>query len=68
MLKWKYVFLFLLVSFYCSGIAFVKFRNDEDGLKAIEEMNGKSVDNRQITVQKARRDYGYEKSPGNCKN
>lgn len=37
-----------------SGIAFVTFNNQEDVDKAIETLNGKTLDDREIVVQKAR--------------
>ena len=36
------------------GSGFVEFKNDEDGLKAIQEMNGKEVNGNKLHVEKAR--------------
>jgi RNA recognition motif-containing protein len=36
------------------GFGFVTFADDESGKKAIEEMNGKTVEEREITVNEAR--------------
>ena len=36
------------------GFGFVEFANDDEAQKAIDEMNGKSLDNRQLTVNEAR--------------
>ena len=36
------------------GFAFVEMANDEDARKAIAELNGKSLDGRQLTVNEAR--------------
>jgi RNA recognition motif-containing protein len=36
------------------GTGFVEFENDEDGLNAIEEMNGKEVNGKKLHVEKAR--------------
>lgn len=36
------------------GFGFVTFTNDEEGDKAIEEMNGKEIDGRELTVNEAR--------------
>jgi|TARA_B100001059_G_scaffold71525_1_gene68610 RNA recognition motif-containing protein len=36
------------------GSGFVEFKNDEDGLKAIQEMNGKEVNGNKLLVEKAR--------------
>ncbi|MBN1252801.1 MAG: RNA-binding protein, partial [Bacteroidales bacterium] len=36
------------------GFAFVEMKNDEDGKKAIEELNGKDVGGRVMKVNEAR--------------
>jgi len=36
------------------GTGFVEFEKEEDGLKAIEEMNGKEVSGQKLHVEKAR--------------
>lgn len=36
------------------GFGFVTMENDEDAAKAIEELNGKELDGRSLTVNKAR--------------
>lgn len=37
-----------------TGTGFVEFSKEEDGLKAIEEMNGKEVQGKELLVEKAR--------------
>ena len=36
----------------------------DDSMRAVEEMNGKEIDSRPIRVDVARRNKGYEKTPG----
>ncbi|MDQ3094333.1 MAG: RNA-binding protein [bacterium] len=36
------------------GFGFVEMENDDDGKKAIEDMNGKELDGRSVTVNEAR--------------
>lgn len=36
------------------GFAFVEFENDDDGNKAIEELNGAELDGKQLVVNEAR--------------
>ncbi len=42
------------------GFGFVTFENDADGDKAIEAMNGKDVEGREMTVNEARPQGGSE--------
>lgn len=42
------------------GFGFVTFANDADGDKAVEELNGKEVEGREITVNEARPQGGGE--------
>jgi RNA recognition motif-containing protein len=37
-----------------TGTGFVEFANEADGQKAIEEMNGKEVNGKELIVEKAR--------------
>ena len=37
-----------------TGTGFVEFQKEEDGQKAIEEMNGKEIQGKQLLVEKAR--------------
>ncbi len=37
-----------------TGTGFVEFEKEEDGLKAIEEMNGKEIQGNALIVEKAR--------------
>ncbi|EME29811.1 Serine/arginine-rich splicing factor SC35 [Galdieria sulphuraria] len=43
------------------GFAFVRFRKEEDARKAMEEMDGREVDGRSITVQFAKYGRGEER-------
>eukprot|EP00871_Galdieria_phlegrea_P003788 jgi/Galph1/440/GphlegSOOS_G5279.1 len=43
------------------GFAFVRFRKEEDARKAMEQMDGKEIDGRQITVQFAKYGRGEER-------
>jgi RNA recognition motif-containing protein len=45
----------------------VSFIKSEDSMKALEAMHGGDLDGRQIRVEKARRNAGYVKTPGRCK-
>ena len=36
------------------GFGFVEFASDDEAQRAIDEMNGKSLENRQLTVNEAR--------------
>jgi RNA recognition motif-containing protein len=49
------------------GFAFVTFAKTEDSLRALNELNGAEIDGRTIKVERARRNIGYEKTPGVCK-
>jgi arginine/serine-rich splicing factor 2 len=46
---------------YSRGFAFVRFRKEEDARKAMEEMDGKELDGRSITVQFAKYGRGEER-------
>ena len=37
-----------------TGTGFVEFENEEDGQKAVDEMNGKEVQGKALVVEKAR--------------
>lgn len=50
-----------------SGFGFVSFITLEDCEKALAAMHGAEVDGRNIRVEKARRNTGYQKTPGQCK-
>ncbi len=39
----------------------------EDGVKAVNVMNGYKLNGREMRVEKARRVEGYSKTPGQCK-
>ena len=45
----------------------MSFENSEDSVRALDAMNGVELDGRQITVSAARRQKGYDKTPGECK-
>lgn len=50
-----------------SGFGFVSFFALEDCEKALAAMHGADLDGRSIRVEKARRNNGYQKTPGVCK-
>lgn len=60
-------FLSLTDGVDCSGFGFVSFTSQEDCERALNAMNGADVDGRSIKVEKARRNGGYQKTPGVCK-
>ena len=50
-----------------SGFGFVSLTDPEAAARAVEAMHGAEIDGRSIRVEKARRNNGYEKTPGVCK-
>ena len=48
------------------GFAFIGFVNPSDGDAAIQSLNLTELNGRQMTVQKAKRERGYDKTPGTC--
>ncbi len=45
------------------GFGFVTFANDDDATKAMEELNGKPLDGRTITVNEAREKSSRDRAP-----
>ncbi len=45
------------------GFGFVTFANDDDATKAMEELNGKPLDGRTITVNEAREKAPRDRAP-----
>lgn len=58
---------FFVPYYLYSGFGFVAFRHLDDAERAISAMNGNDLEGRAIKVEKARRNKGYEKTPGKCK-
>ena len=48
------------------GFGFVSYVTADNCAKALEAMNGGEVDSRIIKVERARRNTGYQKTPGQC--
>lgn len=44
----------------------MSFVSADSCVKALETMNGGEVDGRVVKVERARRNTGYEKTPGQC--
>lgn len=57
----------IAINDFFSGFGFVSFVNYVHSERAVNELNGKELDGRLIRVEKARRERGYEKTPGRCK-
>eukprot|EP00981_Chlorochromonas_danica_P007222 scaffold1618_cov158-Ochromonas_danica.AAC.6 len=49
------------------GFGFVLMSNVEETQRALDGMNGAEINGRAIRVEKARRNNGYDKTPGVCK-
>ena len=48
------------------GFGFVSFVSADSCVKALESLNGGEVDGRVVKVERARRNTGYDKTPGQC--
>lgn len=53
-------------NFVLRGFAFIGFVNPADGDAAVESLNLTDMNGRQMTVQRAKRERGYDKTPGTC--
>ena len=52
---------------FLRGFGFVEFADVTASERAIAEMNGGVLDGREIKVERAKRNRGYDKTPGRCK-
>lgn len=56
----------LIINLCQRGFGFVTYVNPADSDKALEHLNGATVDGRIIRVERAKRSRGYAKTPGQC--